>query len=65
MNEEQANTIAEVFGGTAWHSGGNVWLVLVERPDGSLVVLSDEVVCDYADEAAFHANKPSASILLH
>ena len=65
MNEDQANVIAEALGGDAWNSGGDIWLVRIERTDGKLVVLSDEVVCEYANEDAFDANNPTNSILFH
>jgi hypothetical protein len=47
MNEEQANAIAAALGGEAWQSGGDIWLVLVHRQDGHLIVISDEVICEY------------------
>jgi len=65
MSEEQAKTIAEALGGTAWNSGGDVYLVRVERTDGHLVVLSDEVICEYDGDEAFEENRARSSILLH
>ena len=56
MDERSAKVIAEVLGGASWHSGGGVWLVLKERPDGRLVVISDEVVCEYASLRDFEAD---------
>ena len=53
MNREQARTVAEALGGEAWHSGGNIWLVRFNAADGRLVAVSEEMVCEYADEAAF------------
>ncbi len=44
MGEEKATAIAEALGGEAWQSGGDIWLVLVHRRDGHLVVISDEVI---------------------
>jgi len=35
MDERSANVVAGALGGSAWHSGGGVWLVLKERPDGT------------------------------
>ena len=64
MNEEQANAVADALGGRAWQSGGNIWLVMIERNDGKMVVISDDVVCEYADQDAFEAGESSASILL-
>lgn len=65
MDEQQAKAVAEALGGEAWNSGGDIWLVLFRRSDGKLVVLSDEVVCEYENEEAFEENKPSQTILLH
>ena len=63
MSEEQANAIA-ALGGEAWQSGGDMWLVLVRRQDGHLVLMSDEVVCEYENEEAFDSAKPLTAIHL-
>jgi hypothetical protein len=65
MNEEQANAVAQALGGNAWNSGGNIWLVRVQKEQGDMVVISDDVVCEYENEDAFSDSKPTASILLH
>lgn len=65
MNEKQAKMIAKVLGGRTWQSGGDIWLVLFEKADGKLVVISDEVICEYANQEAFDDCKPLQSILLH
>jgi len=65
MDEKQANAVAEALGGLAWNSGGGIWLVRFERADGKLVVLSDEVVCEYADEDAFERAEARVRVLLH
>ena len=65
MNEMQATKIAEILGGPAWQSGGDIWLVLFERSDGKVVALSDDVVCEYADQFALEDGNQSASIILH
>jgi hypothetical protein len=64
MNEQQATQLATALGGYTWQSGGNIWLVLLERTDGSLVVFSDEVVCEYPTQAAFEQCQPAATIRL-
>ena len=64
MREEQANAIAEALGAEAWQSGGDIWLVLVRRPDGHLVVMSDEVVCEYENQEALDAGRPISTIAL-
>jgi len=40
-------------------------LVRIERADGHLVVVSDEVICEYESEEAFDASRLIRSILLH
>ena len=64
MDEQQANAIADVLGGTAWNSGGDIWLLRIERADGKLVIISDDAVCEYDNEDAFDKNNPSQSIIL-
>jgi hypothetical protein len=65
MNEIQATKIAEVLGGEIWQSGGEIWLVIIRRNDGHLVVISDEVICEYKDEKSFEENEAMSSVLLH
>jgi hypothetical protein len=64
MDEKQATAIAEALGGEAWQSGGDIWLVLMHRQDGHLVVISDEIVCEYENQEAFDEGKGIASINL-
>jgi len=64
MDEPQATAIAEALGGETWQSGGDIWLVILRRADGRLVVLSDDVVCEYADDDAFDNGRASTSITL-
>jgi hypothetical protein len=45
MGEREAKGLAARTGGHAYHlgdSGGNIWLVLVDLPNGVLLVLGDE-----------------------
>ncbi|MGD0784323.1 MAG: hypothetical protein ABR969_00715 [Sedimentisphaerales bacterium] len=65
MNEQHAKKVADAFGGRAWQSGGGIWLVLIDREDGKLVVVSDETVCEYGNEKKFEKSKPTKTILLH
>ncbi len=65
MDEKQATAVADALGGKTWQSGGGVFLVLLHRSDGSLVVISDEVVCEYENEDAFEAAETRLSIVLH
>lgn len=65
MEERAARLLAAAVGGETWQSGGGIYLVLIRRSDGSLVVFSEELVAEYRDEDAFDAATPSVSILLH
>jgi hypothetical protein len=53
MTEEQAEVIADAFGGQSWQSGGGIYVVKIWRSDGRLVVIGDECVCNYEDEEGF------------
>jgi hypothetical protein len=64
MDEKTAEQLAAIVGGEAWQSGGGIYLVTVNRDDGSLVVFSGEAICEYANDEAFDASKPSKTILL-
>lgn len=64
MDEEKAEALAKLLGGETWNSGGDIWLVILKRSDGRIVAISDEVVCEYADEAELALGGPSAQILL-
>lgn len=64
MNQQQANAVATALGGDAWQSGGNIWLVRFRAPDGRLVVISDDLVCEYEDDDAFHDGRASKTIEL-
>jgi hypothetical protein len=64
MEEEQATAIANALGGEAWQSGGDIWLVLVHRQDGHMVVISDETVCEYESQEAFDEGHTLSTILL-
>lgn len=65
MTEEQARAVAEALGGDAWHSGGEMWLVVFRRTDGRTIAISDEIVCEYADDEAMETGTASSSIPLH
>lgn len=64
LNEETAEQVAKTLGGEAWQSGGGIWLVLIHRKDGKCVVISDDVVCEYATEADFDSGKADNRVLL-
>jgi len=65
MDEIQAAKLAEILGGEPWQSGGDIWLVIIRRNDRHLVVISDEVICEYENEDAFEGNKAISSVVLH
>lgn len=65
LNEQTAPAVADALGGEAWQSGCGIWLVMIRRKDGHVVVISDECVCEYDSEAAFEENKAGASVVLH
>ena len=64
LNETTAPLVARALGGAEWQSGGGIWLVLIRRADGKVVAISDEAVCEYADEASLSDAAPERSILL-
>lgn len=59
-----AQALAKAIGGEAWQSGGGLYVVAIRRPDGAIVVFSDDLVAEYADDDAFDAGEPRTSILL-
>ena len=65
INGETAPIIARALAAEALSSGGGIWLVTKKRADGSLVVISDDAVCLYADEASFEAGQAEAVIHFH
>lgn len=64
MDEEAANKLAAAIGGDVWQSGGGIHVVTIKRPDGGLVVFSEDLVAEYDDEQAFEDANPSTTILL-
>jgi hypothetical protein len=65
MNETQAKSVANALRGDVWQSGGDIWLVLLRRPDGHLVVISDDTVNEYDTEADFEESRAANFIALH
>jgi len=57
--------LATIIGGEAWQSGGGIYLVTVNRDDGSLVVLSGDTICEYENDEAFDAGRASKTVLLN
>lgn len=62
MNEEDANKIASVFAGNTWQPYPGIWLLVIRRDDGSLVVFDREAVCLYDDERAMEDGEPACEI---
>jgi hypothetical protein len=65
MDERTAEQLATIVGGEAWQSGGSIWLVTVNRDDGSLVVFSGDAICEYENDEAFNAGRASTTIHLN
>lgn len=64
MDERRATALAEALGGETWQSGGDICLVILRGSDGRLVVVSDDVVCEYADAKASDNSEASKTIYL-
>ena len=64
MTESEAKTVARALGGETWNSGGGVHLIVIERSDGRVVAISDEVVCEYPDRNELMHGQPTNSIML-
>ena len=62
MTRSQAEAVAECWGGKVWQPIGGLWLVVVAREDGTLVVLSRGGVRQYADTDALEAGDPDSEI---
>ena len=65
MDELTAAQLAAILGGEAWQSGGAIYLVTVNREDGSLVVFSADAICEYENDEAFDAGRASKTIFLN
>jgi hypothetical protein len=65
MDERTAQQLAMLVGGEAWQSGGGIYVVTVNRDDGSLVVFSGDAICEYENNEAFDAGRASKSIFLN
>lgn len=64
LTESEVQRLAAVLGGEVWDSGGGVELIVIERPDGRVVAVSDEAVGEYADlDALTGGQQPLNSIL--
>ena len=64
MNEDDANKIAPVFGGRTWQPYPGIWLLVIRRDDGSLVVVDQQIISLYDDELALEEGEPRCEIRL-
>ena len=64
MSDQIAREIAEILGGEPVQTEDDGWLVLIERPDGRVVTLSQTSVEEYPDRGAFEAGRCYCSITL-
>jgi len=62
MDERTAEQLAVIVAEEAWQSGGGIYLVTVNRDDGSLVVFSGDAICEYENDEAFDAGRASKTI---
>ena len=53
MTEEQAQDLAEAFGGQVWRPPWGACLVVIDRQDNHLIVIDDESISEYKNQAAF------------
>jgi hypothetical protein len=64
MNDLNAKEIAEMLDGQPVQTEDEGWIVVLERPDGRIVTLSETSVEEYYDRAAFEAGRCYSSITL-
>lgn len=64
MDIQRARVLAEVLGGEVFEAEVGGWVVLLERADGRVVVVSETAVEEYADRDAFSAGHCYACISL-
>lgn len=65
MDERTAEQLAALVGGEAWQSGGGIYVVTVNRDNGSLVVFSGDAVCEYENDEAFDEVRATKTIHLN
>lgn len=64
MDQRTAEQLAALFGGEAWSSGKDAWIVTVNNPDGSVTQFDGDSVCDFESEEACSAGNKRAIILV-
>lgn len=66
MDKSDARIVAEIFGGKVEHTGGDVYVVVRGRRDGSVVVFHEEAIHVYRSRRAWETGAHEArSIELH
>lgn len=65
LDAKTGKRLAETFGGTTYNSGGGILLHRIDKPNGHIIVISDDCICEYASETDFYGgNNPIGEILL-
>lgn len=63
--QDKTELLAQMLGGESYNSGGNCYLCIVTKPDGRVVVFSEDAIAEYATrDALFEDGKESAIIYL-
>ncbi len=60
MSENKAREIATILGGVAWQSENDLRTVRLDRPDGKIVLITDEAFVLHEGEAALADDIESA-----
>ncbi len=63
VDEHRAKMVAEALGGEPWHSGGGISIVFFRKASG-IVVISDDMVCEYPSMGDFEAGRATSKVLL-
>lgn len=53
VSESWARPLARILGGEAVHTGGNVWVVVVGRPDWRVVVVGEDGVVTFPNRTSY------------
>lgn len=62
MTEAQAQAIAEVYGGVVWQPHPGLWVVLIERDAGRLILCNDDGIYVYDSREAFESTMPTVAL---
>ena len=64
MSLMMAKDLRDVIGGEVYQAEADQWLVLIERPDGRFVAVSETSVEEFADRESIDSGRPYACISL-